>query len=141
MKKIQDYVTIRSLKGMTPNLASKSPLGYVDLPGRGVMVQLNPEETLKYAGVFEVNPTYGTRGRHKHLKKVEYIYVVTGTARGRFWLESKEAAEEFTLNQGDLVTVLPGVYHEYEAVSPAWMIELSPTSFEKEDTIPYEGSR
>ncbi len=141
MKDVLNYVTKRSLKGMIPDLSARSPLGYIELPGRGVMVQLNPEETFNYVGVFEVNPAYGTRGRHKHLKKLEYVYVITGSARLRVWLEKKEEAVELELNQGDLVTVRPGVYHEYEALTRAWMVELSPVPFEKEDTIPYKATK
>lgn len=138
MKEVSAYVTKRSLKGMIPDLSTRSPLGYIELPGRGVTVQLNIEKTFTYVGVVELNPACGTRGRHKHLKKLEHVYVVTGSAKLRLWLEKKEDAVELELAQGDLITIRPGVYHEYEAVTPAWMVELSPIPFEKEDTIPYE---
>ncbi len=130
---ISSYLTLQNIKDMQPDTSGSSPLGFVDR-GRGGTTFLNTGETQSFLALIEFTPQSGPRGRHKHMNKRESIYIISGTLKGRYWLENESCAQEYIHPAGTLITLESGLFHIFECMGgPVLALEFSPESFDLKD--------
>ena len=77
-----------------------------------------------------------TRGSHYHRIKTEVCYVLTGEIEVTAVDRETSEREVITARAGDRITVDPGVAHSYRSKGYAQALELLPTPYDPEDTIP-----
>ena len=132
---LQDFLAVQDLTNADPNLQTSHPLGRWQAP-RGEMIYLNSEDQISMLGVLELRPELGPRGRHKHQVRKEIFYIITGKVIGRYWFDH-HPQDGYTIehNAGQLLTIYPGLYHEFLALEPTWMVEYSPQSYDASDVI------
>jgi hypothetical protein len=135
MRLIDHYLTITDLSQV--NIDRKSPYPLGTWKGeRGDMIYLNCEEQIKMLGVLELRPELGVRGRHAHKTKKEIFYFITGQVTGRYWFEENpDDVREIRHIRGHLVTIEPGLFHEFLALEPSWAVEFSPQTHNDNDTV------
>lgn len=132
---LEDFLTVQDLSQLTPDIQSAHPLGTSKAP-RGDMIYLNCEERLSTLGVLEIRPELGPRGRHMHLHKKEIFYIITGKMQGRYWHDhNPNQGYVFDHGPGHLITIQPGLFHEFIAIEPTWAVEFSPQIFNISDTV------
>lgn len=134
MRSLNDYLKVTDLSQIAANRAEPFPLGF--LRGeRGDMIYLTCEETIQMLGVLELRPGIG-RGRHAHKTKREHLYFINGLVKGCYWFEEHpQDRHEILHKPGQLVTVEPGLYHEFVAVEPSWAVEFSSAPYDQADTF------
>jgi mannose-6-phosphate isomerase-like protein (cupin superfamily) len=132
---LKKFLTIQNVKELSPTMSDVYPLGFVTRE-RGAMTYLNFGEPLNFCALVEINPALGSRGNHVHKIKKEIFYILSGTVKGTYWLqnEHKEQAETFIHSEGDIITIQPELFHEFQALEPALALEFSPQSFMTSDT-------
>jgi hypothetical protein len=135
---LKEFLTIQNVKELSPNMDDTYPLGFVERE-RGAMVYLNFGEPLRFCALIEINPVLGSRGNHAHKIKKEIFYILSGKVKGTYWLQNelKKQAETFTHIEGDLITMQPGLFHEFCALEPALALEFSPQPLVALDTYYY----
>ena len=130
---LKPYLTIQNVQDFVPDVSHPYPFGFVDR-GRGGMTFLNTGVPIHFMAVVEFDKIKGPRGRHKHLKRQEHFYVVSGQIQGTYWLEDEAEAQKILHPAGTLVILQPGLYHTYEAVQGcALALEFSPQDYDKDD--------
>lgn len=114
--------------------------GCAHLP-RGLMVYLNRFGPYHHTALVELDPQKGFRGRHGHLKKTEYFYVITGTSHGHYWRAPHGASSAHVMHHtpGQLIIIQPHLFHTFYPETHGWVLELATTPFDRHDTIPYDG--
>ncbi|MCF8118503.1 MAG: hypothetical protein K9K33_19055 [Desulfarculaceae bacterium] len=88
---------------------------------------------------FSLEPGPGLfRGGHYHLKRTEFVYVVSG--KGVVRLADVEGGGRFTeeVSTGDKLTLFPGLAHRYQALESMHVIEFYPGDYEADDNIRFE---
>jgi hypothetical protein len=130
---LDGYLHIYHVHQLTPDTTQPDPFGYTDR-GRGGTTFLNTGCSMAFMALIEFRPETGPRGRHRHFKKQEYLYVITGSLKGRYWLVHEDQAEEYIHPVGTLIRVEPGLFHVFECIdSPALALEFSPQPFDSTD--------
>lgn len=100
---------------------------------QGELAQIyDSEDGIRYLACIELIP--GTvRGNHFHKKKLEWVYVLSGSTN----LHVKETgANEVTvlqLSKGDLAFVATGVAHALQVTAVGEAIEFSPVRYDASD--------
>lgn len=132
---VDQFLTVTNLRNIEPDMKTTNPLGLLN-KGKGESVYLNCLNNIKYIGALEFLPGLGMRGKHYHKNKKEIMYVLEGKVKGYYWLpEEPERLQEKLHEKGDLITMQPGLTHAFEAMERTVMIELSPNTFDIEDTF------
>ena len=133
MRDLSQYLKIENVLGIKPDTSQSHPFGFADF-GRGGMTFLNFDWPSHFVALVEFRPDAGPRGRHKHLKRLECLYIVSGTLKATYWLDDRIDAIDFIHPTGTLLTLQPGLFHIYECVEgPALGLELSPQAFDLSD--------
>jgi quercetin dioxygenase-like cupin family protein len=131
---IFDYLTIKNLNEIKADINTFKPFGSTK-GDRGLTIFLNSKEDFQFIALVELKPNL-PRGHHQHAKKIEMLYVISGTVKGKYWLPEWpfKDAYEMIHEAGTFVQINPGLFHEFLAIEPTWLVELSPTSFNVKDT-------
>ncbi|MBI3892340.1 MAG: GNAT family N-acetyltransferase [Candidatus Wallbacteria bacterium] len=132
---LEGAVSVQDLTTCEAEPTSKLPLGIVaNAKGRGYY--LNATDPCRSLAVFEFVPGLDPRGNHVHPTRQEFLFVVSGALRGRFWRsESPAQPAEQLLRPGQLLCVRPGIVHAYEALEHSWAVEFSAALNEVGDTV------
>lgn len=78
----------------------------------------------------------GYSSEHRHERKLNHFYVITGTLEIRQWPANGHAAETpdvTVLNAGDSMTVPIGVWHQFHAVTDCVCLETYESSPVEDD--------
>lgn len=131
---VDQLLEVTNLKSVELDLKSNKPFGFLD-KGRGESVYLNFGQDIKFTSVLEFLPGLGIRGKHYHKNKNEFMYVLEGKMKGYYWLpEDPNNMKEKVHEKGDLISIKTGLVHAFEAIDRTMAIEMSPDSFNIEDT-------
>ena len=130
---VNDYLTIQNIHDFKPDTNTAYPVGYADF-GRGGTTFLNVNQTNATLMLIEFRADSGPRGRHKHALRYESFYIISGCLKARYWLHDPDEAIEYVHRHGTLLTLKPGLFHEYECVDgPALALEFSPQPYDRSD--------
>ena len=78
-----------------------------------------------------------TRGNHYHKVKTEDCYVLTGEIEVTVLDRDTSERNTLTAKGGDRITVAPGVAHSFRSKGYAQVLELLPTPYDPNDTMPF----
>ncbi len=132
---LENYFSVKNLADIVPDLQSAHPFGRLDR-GRGESSYLNFGRDIRFVGVLEFLPEFSIRGKHYHKNKTEMMFVLSGKMKGYYWLpENPVGLQEKIHAKGDFITIKPGLTHAFEALERTVAIELSPDTFNIEDTF------
>ena len=130
---IDAFLKITNVLERLPNVDESYPFGFVNR-GRGGMTFLNTRRPIEFMAFVEFTSEGGPRGRHKHLKRQECLYIVSGRLQATYWLEQEHEAQTFTHDPGTLIIIEPGLYHTYECIDgPALAFEFSTQIYDRYD--------
>jgi quercetin dioxygenase-like cupin family protein len=102
---------------------------------QGTSVYLSSPKGYRFTALFEFLPGH-PRGNHAHSKRVECLYVIEGELKAFFWAEDAPSlVTTEILKKGDWLTIYPGTFHRYEAVSRSLLLEVSEEAYDASDTI------
>lgn len=102
---------------------------------QGMSVYLSSQEGYQFTALFEFLPGH-PRGNHAHTKRVERLYVIEGELKAFFWAgDAPSSVATELLKKGDWLTIYPGTFHRYEAVSRTLLIEVSEDAYDASDTL------
>jgi mannose-6-phosphate isomerase-like protein (cupin superfamily) len=90
------------------------------------------DDPIRYIAFIELR-TDSIRGNHYHKIKEEWIYLVQGEVLLTVEDLDAKTREQFTLAQGDLVFIAPGIAHALRIVSAGQAIEFSRSRFDGND--------
>ena len=77
------------------------------------------------------------RGGHVHQAKVEHFYILSGKGVLK-WVEVESGGKGSTiLAEGDKVTILPGLAHQFEALQYLVVVEYYAGVHDPDDDIPF----
>lgn len=78
----------------------------------------------------------GFSSKHHHANKFNMFYVVAGTLLVHFYPDATgPGSRTQTLRAGDKLTVEPGAWHRFEAVTDVELIELYCTQVDEDDIV------
>jgi mannose-6-phosphate isomerase-like protein (cupin superfamily) len=75
----------------------------------------------------------GFCSEHRHIKKANLFFVVSGTLRLEIWKEDGKRKDETILGPGQMSRIEPGDYHRFWATSDVECFEIYDLSFTDED--------
>lgn len=101
----------------------------------GMSVYLSSHKGYQFTALFEFLPGH-PRGNHAHATRMERLYVIEGELEAFFWAgDSPTLVKVELLKKGDWITIYPGTFHRYEAVSRTLLIEVSEDAYDASDII------
>jgi len=103
----------------------------------GEVARILTQGEARYIAYVEFAPTDAPviRGNHYHIRRSEYIYVVSGEVESYFLDLETGGRYEQVLRRGDLVLQKPGCVHAYVARAFATAIEYSPDALDLTDRV------
>jgi mannose-6-phosphate isomerase-like protein (cupin superfamily) len=66
----------------------------------------------------------GFCSKHKHQHRYNDFYVESGTFKVKVWKNDYDLCDETVLEAGDIMTVPPGEYHQFESVTDCVVLEI-----------------
>lgn len=65
----------------------------------------------------------GYSSEHKHFRKVNHFYVISGELEIRQWMNGSRDPDSTILSAGDSITVPVGVWHQFNAITDCLCLE------------------
>ncbi|MEU6394509.1 cupin domain-containing protein [Streptomyces sp. NPDC046939] len=132
---VADRVAVRRLGRTKDPAGLEQGRGYVSERSGARAVFCHNAEPMAFIAHLEFTPGL-VRADHYHLRKKEFMAIVSGVVRAKFLLPEDPAdVLEMTLEVGDVVSVAPGCVHSYRAEEKAAAVEYSPNLFQADDTF------
>ena len=104
-----------------PELASKAKSIVPKLWGTEFVLLNNERYCCKF---LRINPGF-VSSIHAHERKDETFVGVSGTVKLTIYTEDKQSFEEHIIASGVRIRIPPQIYHSFEAVTQAWVMEVS----------------
>ena len=132
---VEQFLEVKNFKRFEADLKSSKPFGKLD-KGRGESNYLNFGKDIKFVSTLEFLPGLGIRGKNYHKNKQEMMFILEGKMEGFYWLPNNPNFFQKQIHcKGDFITIFPGLTHAFEAIERTVAIELSPDTFDIEDTF------
>lgn len=79
----------------------------------------------------------GFCSKHKHIHKFNAFFVESGKIKVKIWKNDYDLVDETIICPGDMTTVAPGEYHQFEVIESGvafeiYWVELSKDDIERE---------
>ncbi len=105
---------------------------------RGELAQIEARQGFLHLAYWSLQPAPGAfRGRHYHLQKEEFMYVLQGTLEAFFEDLDTQERKDLTLSAGTKAIILPRLAHKFIAREFVQVVEFSPQIFDPGDAYPY----
>jgi mannose-6-phosphate isomerase-like protein (cupin superfamily) len=136
VESIDEYVQVTELGHAKDYDLVEKGGGFVIPNGDGVVASISTNCDVAHSTLLAFLPDV-PRGNHYHLRKIEYMTVVSGRLKCEVRLVGDPAqTRELILESGQMVRILPGCIHTYTALEyRVTAIEFSPQEYEIADFI------
>lgn len=131
---VYQYIAVSKLSNYKDYTLAESGPGFVVDSKQFPIASISPEQPAAYVALLKF-VAKSPRGNHYHKEKVEYMLVLSGELRCKFYLPNKrDETVEVLLHSGEMVRILPGCAHEFTAVNgDVYAMELSPQKLDLDD--------
>ncbi len=132
----------RVFKRRLPSYTARPPEGApvlkrLTLPQGELAHFWNGEEPIRYIAYLELRD--GTaRGNHYHVRKREFLYLISGAVSVVVQEPGSLRTERFRLEPGELALIDAGIAHVYRVTRTGEAIEFSSTPFDAADVHPWK---
>lgn len=92
------------------------------------------DDAIHYMALIELKAG-GVRGNHYHHRKIEYVYVISGSLDLALQEIPIGRTETVSLKPGQLVRIQTEIAHALKTTEPGLAVEFSPARFDASDTI------
>lgn len=131
MRQVKDYIKITKLNKTKDMEALEKGLGYYTENAAAC----HNGEGMCFITYLEF-PKGKIKGNHYHNSKEENMVVIKGKVKAKYYLpDDLEKKIEIILEEGDLVTILPGCAHAYKSDEGCSVIEFSKQKYNNNDVF------